>query len=925
MVFDNNVNNNCFSFEYNSDYTTFSGTKQARIKISSLILSEYNSANTSSISINESSNNIVIESSAVEMNCNLEMSGNILMNNSRIVFEHSDDYVVSNDTGIISVINDLSSNLLTSYRDASFNNVEINGNISISGDIIPTIDNAFDIGSPEYNFKDLYLSANSLWIGDEIKIGLNSSGTLDFRKRVTNSVPNSVSSATSLTESTVVDYVLGSGSYSSGSRYQHMKLKHWKKYLRDHTNITINGKSGNAINIQDIFNTSNDSDWQSIHQNLAAGSGINVNSGLISIDPSSNVTFNNITSSGTITSSGNITGNGSNNYFKNITLKDTNSHFPKIYFYEDSVSGGIIGYNGTGSGNGNRISFYSETSGWVSEGNGFNYIPKNGRVGIGTTSPGGLLHIYESNGTSAGSSGQGTLVLEHGNTNGKSSLTFVSANNRNSDYGAIEYESGSSGNEKSILRLIAENDEDGEYEDQVKIRIGGSDRYTFESNEFNILDKYKLKNDQLKIENVNGHNPIYCYHGSGNNCLIVVDSNKSAGDTMFGGLAGHWNGTRVASLYFKSGSDTTNKDDGYITFETKVSGLTRTEVVRITSDGKLGIGTTSPSEMLDVNGNIRTDNAYVGKYLTTNQDYAVFCHSDNNNSSLDYGLLQHKDGDTFLNASSGKKLYFRTNNTNEAWYNGNTFRIRNKVEMIYRVPTSSDFIFEEGLVILGTNASYMSDPYRNDLFATTNTTTKCMFRAGTVRRSNGSEGQIACSSALTFWAGSVITTFAGGDIWFYPPSGSNVRTNRSFIGSSDDRLKFNEIPVSNALNIINQLNVVKYDKVGNLDETPDSSNTMIEIGLIAQEVELIPELNCAVTKPNNDKDVYGLNYDMIHSYHIKATQELDTIVQNQQSTINELNTKISNLEAENISLKEENTLIKSKLNEILSEMGKETI
>ena len=58
---------------------------------------------------------------------------------------------------------------------------------------------------------------------------------------------------------------------------------------------------------------------------------------------------------------------------------------------------------------------------------------------------------------------------------------------------------------------------------------------------------------------------------------------------------------------------------------------------------------------------------------------------------------------------------------------------------------------------------------------------------------------------------------------------------------------------------------------------------------------------------------------------IAATKELDAIVKNQQTTINELNTKISNHEDENISLKEENTLIKSKLNEILTEMGKETI
>ena len=50
---------------------------------------------------------------------------------------------------------------------------------------------------------------------------------------------------------------------------------------------------------------------------------------------------------------------------------------------------------------------------------------------------------------------------------------------------------------------------------------------------------------------------------------------------------------------------------------------------------------------------------------------------------------------------------------------------------------------------------------------------------------------------------------------------------------------------------------------------------------------------------------------MSKPYNIAATKELDNIVQTQQNEINEL--------------KGENLLLKSKLNEILSEMGKETI
>ena len=1021
MVFDTSGNNNYFSFEYNSDYTSFSGTKQAPIKISSLILSEYNSANTSSISINESSNNIVIESSAVQMNCNLE----------------------------------------------------ILGNISISGDIIPTVDNAFDIGSPEYNFKDLYLSANSLWIGDEIKIGLNLSGTLDFRKRVTNSVPNSVSSATSLTESIVVDYVLGSGSYSSGSRYQDMKLKHWKKYLRDHTNISINGKSGNAINIEDIFNISNDDDWQSIHQNLAAGSGITVDSGLISLDSTSSVTFNNITS--------------------------------------------------------------------------------NGRVGIGIISPDRPLHIYESTGTSAGSSGQGTLVLEHGNTNGKSSLTFVSANNRNSDYGALEYTSGSSGNEKSILRLIAENDGDGGYEDQVRIKISGSDRYTFESNEFNVLDKYKFKNDQLKIENVTGNNPIYCYHSGSNNCLIVVDSNKTLGDIMFGGLAGQWNGTRVAALYFNTGSDTINKDDGYITFETKVSGLSRTEVVRITSDGKLGIGTTSPSEMLDVSGNINTNanitmdgtinSVYIKSNVTnfeksmaiTNHNFSsitdaldntffgynsgnAITHGASNvgigSNSLfsntsgtsnigigDYALYNNNTGynnigigvvtlysntNGYDNVAIGKQTLQNNNgylnvavgsyasksitsgisnvsigsyagySNTTGWFNqafGHSALYKNTGDNNVAIGTSAGYSNTSGNnnIYIGHNSHLINNStsstssYSNEIVIGTNTwgsgdniitlgnvnnyylhlpgagvhitnsqiwptTDNSILFGGsnnkwsqghfnrlnvseihgynnvlnyyhnsstfnsTVATGNDQRMELRCGSEhddtylflgtpfnSTAKSKTAIVSYGRGSwsrSYLYFCLTDNASSNSyevtindvkmalytwgdlwiqgSYSNGSDDRLKHNEINISNGLYMIKQLNTQFYQRSYELKDENyigdlSGKEWYYEAGIIAQDL-LLTDFSYVVSggdyydKSNNlVKKPYAVRYNDLFVYNIAATQELDVMVQNQQTiindqqnTINELNTKVQSLEYENL-------LIKSALNELLSEAGKSTI
>ena len=144
-----------------------------------------------------------------------------------------------------------------------------------------------------------------------------------------------------------------------------------------------------------------------------------------------------------------------------------------------------------------------------------------------------------------------------------------------------------------------------------------------------------------------------------------------------------------------------------------------------------------------------------------------------------------------------------------------------------------------------------------------------------------------------------------------------VRINGVLEFSSDDRLKHNEVDVSNALVIVRQLVAKKYKKTA---EPKDANfngelteDYIVQTGFIAQEVMKIPDLSYCVSagKTGLGKDIYYLNYSDIFVVNVEATKELDAIVQAQQS-------KIDSLEAEN-------TLMKSKLNEILTEMGKETI
>ena len=65
-----------------------------------------------------------------------------------------------------------------------------------------------------------------------------------------------------------------------------------------------------------------------------------------------------------------------------------------IILGEDSSDICIMEYDGTGADAGNYLAFYSAVTNWIAKGDGLNFIPYNGRVGLGTSSPEKVLHIY---------------------------------------------------------------------------------------------------------------------------------------------------------------------------------------------------------------------------------------------------------------------------------------------------------------------------------------------------------------------------------------------------------------------------------------------------------------------------------------------------------------------------------------------------
>jgi hypothetical protein len=83
----------------------------------------------------------------------------------------------------------------------------------------------------------------------------------------------------------------------------------------------------------------------------------------------------------------------------------------------------------------------------------------DGFVGIGTQKPEGRLHIYEQKGTKATAT-SGSILLEHGDVGGQSSIVFKSRNNTGSDFAYIAFQddaiAGGTG-EASILTISAQN------------------------------------------------------------------------------------------------------------------------------------------------------------------------------------------------------------------------------------------------------------------------------------------------------------------------------------------------------------------------------------------------------------------------------------------------------------------------------------
>ena len=144
---------------------------------------------------------------------------------------------------------------------------------------------------------------------------------------------------------------------------------------------------------------------------------------------------------------------------------------------------------------------------------------------------------------------------------------------------------------------------------------------------------------------------------------------------------------------------------------------------------------------------------------------------------------------------------------------------------------------------------------------------------------------------------------------------SQVQSIGSSTQASDDRIKFNEEPLTQCLGIINKLKPMKYDKIivplsenygewiptdASWNDVSNNYTYIKEIGLIAQDVRDISGLDILVDGSLNDlsgnQTVLSFNYNGIFVIGLKAIQELHELVLEQASIINNLQSRIVTLE-----------------------------
>ena len=374
--------------------------------------------------------------------------------------------------------------------------------------------------------------------------------------------------------------------------------------------------------------------------------------------------------------------------------------------------------------------------------------------------------------------------------------------------------------------------------------------------------------------------------------LLQFNVNRSNSNRVLGQLLGTWNGTDVADIQLKTADDTTNKDNGQITFSTSTAD-NLSEKMRLTSDGKLGIGETDPTSILHLK-NSASDGVAGISMENDARRYAINVHG-----GLSDGLAIFDAGASatrvFL-ASTGRVGIGNDLTSPNAGLSVSNADIRctgaavandaNSISMAQesiggaitcRGPSTSERGKFTAGVSRSNGAAFLGQIHimngGNVNFG--GHTTEASGTTGGITMSVDSNDRMNLICATTTTGGVEVVEFRNpnstvGDIL-------TNGTSTQFRTSSDYRLKENIEPLPNGLERLKQLNPVKFDW-----KTDGTSSE----GFIAHEVEEI-FADCVAGEKDGEK-MQGMDYGRITPLLVKAIQEQQTQIEALQSEIKTL-------------------------------------
>ena len=249
-----------------------------------------------------------------------------------------------------------------------------------------------------------------------------------------------------------------------------------------------------------------------------------------------------------------------------------------------------------------------------------------------------------------------------------------------------------------------------------------------------------------------------------NNYGVYIGSNRSGGATE-GNIAYH----------------------NYLTFA-EWDGTTYSETIRIDASGNVGIGTTTPTALLDVEGIIRSTTVSLGR------DNEIWNSGD---------------------ASDAGAMYVNHRGYNDSFdYYRDTHICDGKQHTITFFDGSSGYVGIGTIspiapLHVGTTASGVSNP-------------------------NGSDARLFNETSDLYYDATSYATFSGVSIF----ASGHIVTAGSMMAASDQRVKTDVLNIEGSLDIIQKLRPVQYTKTDRVQ-----FGNRLEFGFIAQEVEeVLPEV-----------------------------------------------------------------------------------